>query len=215
LASPIKISPSYFPVPPVAVAKPRPVAFPRDQIAAFYLELRAPLCASLRRWNLPAEEVEDIVQDAFVRLLSHGPEDLKAENARYWLFRVAHNLAIDRQRSGWRSLVDSRADFDLLVSVHPSPNSNPEKIYLHSEQWRVVQHNLAKLTPRQRHAIHLRITGFTYEAIAQQLKGTTSSVAELIRRGLKRLGGIRHVPHLKRLARETNRKHRQTRPSGA
>src|ERR1700677_4809012 len=168
MASPIKIS--------SALAKPWPGSFRQDQVAALYIELRAPLSASLRRWKLPAEEMEDIVQDAFVRLLSHGPEDLKAENARYWLFRVAHNLAIDRHRSGWRSLVDSRADFDLLVSVHPSPNSNPEKIYLHSEQWRVVQHNLAKLTPRQRHAIHLRITGFTYEAIAQQLKGTTSSV---------------------------------------
>ena len=188
MASPIKISHSYFPAPPAAVENPRSAAFARDQIAAFYLELRSPLAASLRRWDLPSEEVEDIVQDAFVRLLSHGPEDLKAENARYWLFRVAHNLAIDRQRSGWRNLVDSHADFDLLVSMHPSPNSNPENIYLHSEQWRVVQHNLARLTPRQRHAIHLRITGFTHEAIAHQLKGTTSSVAELIRRGLKRLG---------------------------
>ncbi len=189
MASPIKISPSYFPARPATVAKPRPASFPRDQIAAVYLELRSPLCASLRRWNLPAEEVEDIVQDAFVRLLARGPEDLKAENARYWLFRVAHNLAIDRQRSGWRNLVDSQADFDLLVSVRPGPNPDPEKLYLHSEQRRVVQHNLAKLTPRQRHAIHLRITGLTYEAIAYQLKGTTGSVAELIRRGLKRLGG--------------------------
>lgn len=132
--------------------------------------------------------MEDLVQETFVRLLSHGPEDLRAENARYWLFRVAHNLAIDRQRSGWRNLLDSQVDFDMLLLVRPGPHFDPEKIYLDREQWQVVQDNLAKLTPRQRHAIHLRITGLSYKAIARQLKGTSSSVAELIRRGLKRLG---------------------------
>jgi RNA polymerase sigma-70 factor (ECF subfamily) len=188
LASPIKISHSYFPARQVAAAKPRSFAFTQDQIAAFYLELRSPLFASLRRWNLPDEEVEDLVQETFVRLLSYGPEDLKTENVRYWLFRVAHNLAIDRHRSGWRYLLDSQAEFDTFLSAHPSPNFDPEKVYLASEKLQIVQDNLAKLTPRQRHAIHLRISGLSYKAIAYRLKGTTSSVAELIRRGLKRLG---------------------------
>jgi RNA polymerase sigma factor (sigma-70 family) len=157
-------------------------------VAALYGELRVPLGASLRRWKLPAEEVEDIVHDTFVRFLAQGPEDINAENARYWLFRVAHNLAIDRRRSGWRNLLDSQANFDALLSAHPSPHSNPEKIYLAQEQQRVVQKSLAKLTPRQQHAIYLRIIGFSYAAIAHQLKGSTNSVGELIRRGLKRLG---------------------------
>lgn len=159
-------------------------------MAALYLELRAPLIASLRRWKLPVEEVEDIVQDAFVRLLAQGPDDLKKENARYWLFRVAHNLAIDRQRSGWHNFQDSQANFDVLLSARPSPHFNPEKIYLAQEQRRAVQKNLAKLTPRQQHAIYLRIIGFSYKAIAHQVKGSTNSVGELIRRGLKRLNEI-------------------------
>jgi RNA polymerase sigma factor (sigma-70 family) len=188
LAFPIKISPSYFPPRPVAVAQPRSGAIPHDRIADYYVELRSSLRSSLRRWKLPDEEVEDLVQETFVRLLSHGPEDLNAETARYWLFRVAHNLAIDRRRSGWRNLLDSQTNFDVFLSARPSPNFDPEKIYLQREQWRIVQENLAKLTPRQRHAIRLRITGYSYKAIAVQLQGTTNSVAELIRRGLKRLG---------------------------
>jgi RNA polymerase sigma factor (sigma-70 family) len=179
LASPLKIS--------SALIKPWPGSFRQDQVAALYRELRAPLSASLRRWKLPAEEVEDIVQDTFVRLMSQGPEDLRAENARYWLFRVAHNLAIDRRRSGWLNLLDSQANFEQLISARPSLHSNPEKIYLAQEQQRAVQNSLAKLTPRQQHAIYLRIIGFSYKAIAHQLKGSTNSVGELIRRGLKRL----------------------------
>ena len=142
----------------------------------------------MRRWKLPAEEVEDIVQETFVRLLTHGPNDLRLDNARYWLFRVAHNLAIDRRRSGWSNLFDPQADFDVLLSARPSPHCDPEEIYLLREQWRILRNNLAKLTRRQQHAIYMRITGLSYKAIAHQLNGTTNSVGELIRRGLRRLG---------------------------
>jgi RNA polymerase sigma factor (sigma-70 family) len=179
---------SHFPARPTAVVKPRLVALPPEQIATFYQELRSPLSASLRRWRLPAEEVEDLVQETFVRLMSHGPEDLDADSARYWLFRVAHNLAIDRQRSGWRSLLDEQTDIDLLLTTYPSARFDPEKTFLDREQWRIVQSNLAKLTPRQQYAIYMRISGLSYKAIAHQLNGTTNSVGELIRRGLKRLG---------------------------
>jgi RNA polymerase sigma factor (sigma-70 family) len=178
---------SYLPARPAAVAKPQSVTIRQDQIAAFYVELRSALCASLRRWKLPDEEVEDLVQETFVRLLSNGPEDLKAEAARYWLFRVAHNLAIDHRRSGWRSLLDSQANFEMMLSVCTAANCDPETIYLHGERWRVAQGILARLTPRQQTAIRLRIAGLSYKAIAHQLKSTTKSVAELIRRGLKRL----------------------------
>lgn len=170
------------------MVKPSSQAISRDEVATFYQDLRSPLCASLRRWKLPADEVEDLVQETFVRLLSHGPGNLNVENARYWLFRVAHNLAIDRQRSGRIALLDSQTNFEILLSARPSPDFDPEKIYLDGEQWRVVQDSLAKLTPRQRDAIHLRITGLSHKAIANQLKATTTGVAELIRRGLKRLG---------------------------
>jgi RNA polymerase sigma factor (sigma-70 family) len=179
LAAPIKI--------PCAALKSRQGAFGEEQLEAFYVELRAPLSYSLRRWKLPAEEIEDIVHETFLRLLSHGPEDLKVENARFWLFRVAHNIAIDRRRSGWANFLDSQANFDNLLSARPSPSFNPEKIYLDREQWQVVQDNLALLTPLQRQAIYMRIIGLSHKAIAVKLKGTTKSVAELIRRGLKRL----------------------------
>ena len=180
MASPIKIS--------SALGKPQPGNIRQEQVAAFYRELRAPLSASLRRWKLADQEVEDIVQETFVRLWVSGPKDLDVENARYWLFRVAHNLAIDLRRSGWRNLLDSQANFDVLLSAHPGPHSNPEKIYLAQEEWRRVRDNLAKLTQRQQHAIYLRITGLSYKAIAHQLRGTSNSVSELVRRGLKRLG---------------------------
>lgn len=179
---------------PSAIPKLRMGDLRQDQIAAFYIELRSPLSASLRRWKLPAEEVEDIVQETFVRLLSHWPEGINVEDARFWLFRVAHNLAIDRSRSGWKNRLDPQIDFDHLLSARPSPHVDPEKSYLQREQWQLMQSNLSKLTPRQQHAIYMRIVGLSYKAIARQLNGTTSSVGELIRRALKRLGENGNAP---------------------
>lgn len=159
----------------------------QEQIGDFYIELRSPLSASLRRWNLPAEEVEDVVQEAFVRLLSHGPDHLSVQDARFWLFRVAHNIAIDRSRSGWKNRMDAQTDFEVLLAGHPSPHFDPEEEYLRREQWRLVHNSLTKLTRRQQHAIYMRIFGLSYKAIARELKGTPSGVGELIRRALKRL----------------------------
>lgn len=152
------------------------------------MELRTPLSASLRRWKLQAEEIEDIVQETFVRLLSRWPDHLGVEEARFWLFRVAHNLAIDCMRAGWRNRLDAQLELDDVLSSHASPHCDPEETYLEREQWRLMQGNLAKLTRRQQDAIYMRISGSSYKTIARQLNGTTNGVGELIRRALKRLG---------------------------
>ena len=43
-------------------------------------------------------EAEDVVQDAFVRVVQHRRMLGKVENMRVWLIRIAWNLAIDRRR---------------------------------------------------------------------------------------------------------------------
>src|ERR1700761_1460864 len=43
-------------------------------------------------------EAEDIVQDAFVRVLEHQHKLPEVREMRVWLVRIAWNLAIDRRR---------------------------------------------------------------------------------------------------------------------
>lgn len=186
-----KALPSGAPLPELPVRRAVVAArgrLSREEVATVYRELRSPLGAFLRRQNVALEDVEDVVQEAFVRLLAQGHEDLQLENVRYWLFRVAHNLAIDRQRAKWKNFLEPQADFDTVLAAVPSPAFNPEKDFSDREQWQVVKQNLAKLTPLQRRAIRLRIAGLSYKAIARRLNATAPSIAELVRRGLKRLG---------------------------
>ena len=58
------------------------------------LEKNAPaLVLYARQWD--AAHAEDLVQEAFMRLLTETPFP---ESPRAWLFRVVRNLAIDRSR---------------------------------------------------------------------------------------------------------------------
>jgi RNA polymerase sigma-70 factor (ECF subfamily) len=61
---------------------------------------------------------EDIVQEAMLRVLESGVPDRPIENPEGWLFRIAHNLALDFLRRRAR-LVDTQSDYDVDLIAHP------------------------------------------------------------------------------------------------
>ncbi|MEM4989872.1 sigma-70 family RNA polymerase sigma factor [Collimonas sp. H4R21] len=61
---------------------------------------------------------EDIVQEAMLRALESGVPDRPIENPEGWLFRIAHNLALDFLRRRAR-LVDTQSDYDVDLIAHP------------------------------------------------------------------------------------------------
>ena len=66
-------------------------------LETIYLELRKPVMTVICRIVRDAVLAEELMQDVFVKLWRSPPkEDVK--NPRAWLFRVAHNLAIDSLR---------------------------------------------------------------------------------------------------------------------
>jgi RNA polymerase sigma-70 factor (ECF subfamily) len=168
-----------------AFIAPAPIS--KAQIAEFYTAVRPSMVSALRYRRLAVEDIEDIIQEVFLRLLVRSPKNLDADTVRFWLLRVARNLATDIQRSGGRCPFDQIETFDSVISIMPSRDPNPEELYHYAEKWQRVRDGLAMLTPRQRHAIDLRITGLSCKEIAERLKSTPHSVEELIRRGLKRL----------------------------
>lgn len=51
------------------------------------------------------DEAEDLVYDAILRFLEKDTEALKPEGVRLYLFRIVHNLCLDRARRGQRELI--------------------------------------------------------------------------------------------------------------
>ena len=62
------------------------------------ITLRDPVFRQALRVLRSPAEAEDVTQEVFLRLYGEMRADRKVENPKAWLFRAAHNLAIDRVR---------------------------------------------------------------------------------------------------------------------
>ena len=68
---------------------------------------------------------EDVLQEALVKALEAFPRTPKVDNPEGWLFRIAHNAALDflRQRAR-QAAVSSDEDSDMI----PDPDISTEPI---------------------------------------------------------------------------------------
>lgn len=158
-------------------------------LVALYDALRPSLLAYLIGMGLLKEEAEDVIQDAFLRLMGRSDLPFEEQQVRPWIFRVAHNLAVDHFRSGhYRTTTSS----EEVLSLQHGPRDkglNPEESLLKNEQWRIAQQAISRLTPQQKYAVLLRSEGLVYREIAEVLGVGTKRAAELVQRALVRLAG--------------------------
>jgi RNA polymerase sigma-70 factor (ECF subfamily) len=113
-----------------------------------------------------------------------------------WLYRIAANLCINRQRSlkirKWFSLSDSesapaRSD-GASVSAVPDTASTPEDDLLRSERSQAVRTALDALPASQRLAVVLKIyDGLSYHEISRILGRSVPAVDSLLIRAKKNL----------------------------
>ncbi len=135
----------------------------------------------------PAES-EDVTQEAFLRLHRALLEEKAIENMKAWVFRVAHNVALDRMRSA--RPIDSLSEEAILNRAEmksASSVSNPEQNLLNNESLRRVAWAVTRLPARQRECLNLKAEGFRYHEIASILGIGRSSVIEHVRRAMSRL----------------------------
>src|SRR5271157_1595488 len=84
----------------------------RARTVSLFRELREPLGRYLASLGVNPPEIEELVQEAFLRLHRHlaTHPDCGEQNLNGWVFRVAQNLVRDRRR-GWHGRnVDSIED---------------------------------------------------------------------------------------------------------
>lgn len=131
---------------------------------------------------------QELAQEAFLRLHRELLSGKRIENAKAWLFRVAHNLAVDGVRlpKPEHSLSDggvSRRVEHEFRRVHP----DPETLLLERERMRRLETAIGELPALQRHALFLRREGFRYREIASILKIGETTVLEHVQRAIERL----------------------------
>ena len=119
-------------------------------------------------------DVDDVVQDAFVRAFASIDGFRGESSLRTWLFTIARRLVLDRRRADRRRGEqvevrdgDVRTEFDPLDSV------------VADETERRMRQAVARLTPTQREVFVLRVgEGMSYREIAETV-GTTEGAARV------------------------------------
>jgi RNA polymerase sigma-70 factor (ECF subfamily) len=132
-------------------------------------------------------EAEDTTQDAFLRLHRQLQEGESIDNVKSWLFRVGHNLALNREKTQRRFAADETETVEELLADCPDPALNPEEVLAHKELLRNLHAAISRLSSQQQQCLHLRAEGFRYREIAGILDVTDKVVSENLRRGILRL----------------------------
>lgn len=133
------------------------------------------------------EEVDDVVQQAFLRALRRLESFRLESSLGTWLHRVAYSTAIDHLRRVARRREDP---VDALETL-PDGTTSPLGAALQSEQRSAVRAALDRIPPAYRTAL---VLFYWYEApiaeIATALGVPENSAKSLLHRGRKRLARI-------------------------
>lgn len=120
------------------------------------------------------DDVEELVQDTFIRAFA-SLDGFRGDSAlRTWLFTIARNLVLDKRRAAARRPVavaveegDAMTEFDALDGM------------VAGETEQRVRKAIETLTPTQREVFTLRIAeGLSYREIAE-VAGTTEGAARV------------------------------------
>ena len=164
----------------------------RARTVSLFRDLREPLGRYLASLGVNRPEIEELVQEAFLRLHRHLSAHLESngQNLAGWVFRVAQNLVRDRRR-GWHGRnVDSLEDRPE-AALATAPGDSPEERVLHLEKVKCLRTALAALPDQQRQCLHLRAEGLRYREIAGTLGVSVTKVADMIREALAQIGRAR------------------------
>jgi RNA polymerase sigma factor (sigma-70 family) len=136
-----------------------------------------------------SDAAEDVVQEAYLRLLGLAVSDEAPTSARPWLFRVVRNLAIDERRSAARR-ADPVADAAILGTAALDDTA---ALVEHREEIAGALRDIAALPPRERKALEMDQAGIGAQAIATELGTTPNAVHQALFRARKRLRNGRAV----------------------
>ncbi len=135
-----------------------------------------------RRILNASDEVDDIVQEAFITAWQQLPTLEKPEAVRSWLMRIVAHKAIGRLRT-------RRPQTDITEVEPPAPESTaPPRIAEQRSQLEELSAALNELPEAQRQCWVLReVAGYSYDEIADELDIPLSTARGLLARARKYL----------------------------
>lgn len=144
-----------------------------------------------RRAKVSHADIEDILQDIFIKVYTHLNDYNETLSFSAWVYRIAHNYVIDWYRKHKRDPVVSLDNEDVhILSVLPDESVD---IYAYKQEeissvQNLINQALAKILPDYREILILRfVEEKSYEEISDILKISKTSVGVKINRAKQAL----------------------------
>ena len=146
---------------------------------SFYDSTAPQLRSYLRRVSGDASIADDVLQEAYLRLLCAPLAQADEPHRRHYLFRIATNLLHDHFRA-------SKHSFTALPEMASPGRASREFELAHD-----LEPFLSQLHPRQREMLWLAyVEGYRHEEIAETLRCKSSSVRPMLFRARQRLAEL-------------------------
>lgn len=160
----------------------------KDGLATWVGEHDGALRAYVARRVGDRGQVDDVVQDTYLRLLRAGPEAETVRNPRGFLFRIASNLIADAFRRRRSKQEDVGLEGPLAPVLSDDGAGSPERRLIGRDALSRLQAGLGELSPKARACVHLvRFEGLTPRQAAAQLGLTEKAVTRQLERALAAL----------------------------
>jgi RNA polymerase sigma-70 factor (ECF subfamily) len=159
-----------------------------QQLERHFQDLREKIYAYLIAVGAAPADAEEITQEAFIRLYQQLSTRTEIKNVRAWLFRTARNLQLNDIHSWRATSTVYEAGTNLRLEAQRDPRPDPEAAAIATERMERLKRALCSLTPNQAAYLHLRAEGLRYREIAEIYGVTVSTVVDVIRRAVERLG---------------------------
>lgn len=155
-----------------------------EQVLGLFDELREPLLRYLLSLRLAPQRSEEVLQETFLKLFEHLQANRHDSNIRGWLFRVAHNFALQDLRGRRHEGVAPASILDLPAGPLEDPHPDPEQQLILDQREARLLAALEKLPEVEHRCMHLRAEGLRYREIAEVLHIGVSTVADCLRRAI-------------------------------
>lgn len=120
---------------------------------AIYDAYRPRLYAYLLRMSRHGDVAEDLLEETWLRLISHPPPAGPETHLAAWLFTVARNLFVSWSR--WRLLDAERVGELARITLRAAPAAGPLEELSRSERERALERAIVRLPARAREALLL------------------------------------------------------------
>lgn len=156
-----------------------------SEVCSAYLEHRTFLKRFLSRFLTSPDDIDDVVQETFLRAYNAEHRDTDIHSPKAFLFRVARNLALKELSKKSRLITNYIEDLSATEIFHAQDSVEDQAA--HRERLAVFCKGAATLPLQCRRAFLLRkIYGLTQEEIARELKISVSTVEKHLATGLMR-----------------------------